>query len=128
MPVIREDVISSSIELIIAFGKNNTRSFKHFNDRYFHGVVAGISASSTNEYADIHKATFPVYFPAEIIKRFTPESGIVIDCFGGTGTTMIACDQLGRKCYMMELEPTYCDVIIDRWEQYTGQKAVLING
>ena len=49
-----------------------------------------------------------------------------MDCFGGTGTTMIACEQLGRSCYMMELEPLYVDVIIERWEQFTGQKAELI--
>lgn len=41
---------------------------------------------------------------------------------------MIACEQLERKCYMMEKDPHYCDVIIDRWEQFTGEKAVLIHG
>ena len=45
------------------------------------------------------------------------------DIFGGSGTTMIACEQLDRRCYMMELDPHYCDVIIDRWETYTGRKA-----
>ncbi len=128
MPVIVESVISSAVELIICLGKNGTRSFNHFSDRLFHGVISGHSASSSNEYADIHKATFPVYLPAEIIKRFTPNNGSVIDCFGGTGTTLIACEQLNRICYMAELDPRYCDVIIERWEKYTGQKAELING
>ena len=49
---------------------------------------------------------------------------IDIEPFGGAGTTLIACEELGRKCYCMELDPIYCDVIIDRWEQFTGQKAV----
>lgn len=124
VPVIVESVISSATELIICFGKNGTRSFKHFNDRLFHGVINGHSAALSNEYADIHKATFPVYLPYEIIKRFTDENGSVIDCFGGTGTTMIACEQLNRKCYIVELDPRYCDVIIQRWENFTGKKAV----
>lgn len=128
MPVILENVISSSVELIIAFGNNGKRNFQHFNDRMFHGVIHGLSASTSNKYADIHKATFPVYLPHEIMTRFCDKDGTVLDCFGGTGTTLIACEQSGRKCYMMELDPRYCDVIIERWENLTGRKAELING
>ena len=57
----------------------------------------------------------------------TKEGDIVIDTFGGSGTTMIACEQLGRKCRMMELDPHYCTVIIARWEKMTGQKAIKLN-
>ena len=52
----------------------------------------------------------------------------VYDGFGGSGSTLIACEQLNRNCYMMELDPHYVDVIIARWEKFTGQKAVLLNG
>ena len=124
MPVIVQSVISSAVELIICLGNNGSRSFDAFNDRMFHGVIEGLSASTTNKYADVHKATFPVYFPSEVISRFTKKNGTVVDCFGGTGTTMIACEQLNRKCYMIELEPLYCDIILQRWENFTGQKAV----
>ena len=126
MPVIADGVISSAVELIIAFGENGTRSFRNFDDDFFHGVIEGQSASATNEYADIHKATFPIYLPVEVITRFTKKNGTVLDCFGGTGTTMIACEQNDRTCYMMELEPLYVDVIIERWENATGKKAELI--
>lgn len=51
-----------------------------------------------------------------------------MDVFGGSGTTLIASEQLGRRCYMMEVTPHYCDVIIERWEKLTGEKAVLLNG
>ena len=51
----------------------------------------------------------------------------VLDLFGGSGSTLIACEQLNRNCYMMELDPKYVDVIINRWEQFTGEKAVKIN-
>lgn len=127
MPVIADGVISSATELIIAFGHNGTRSFRNFDDDYFHGVIEGQSASATNEYADIHKATFPLYLPTEIITRFTKKNGTVLDCFGGTGTTLIACENTGRTCYMMELEPVYVDVIIKRWEELTGQKAEIVS-
>lgn len=74
-----------------------------------------------------HPATFPVNLPSEYIKSMTDKSDIVIEPFCGSGTTLIACEQLDRKCYGMELEPKYVDVIIERWEQYTGKKAVLLN-
>ena len=126
MPIIAKGVISSSVELIIAFGKNNTRSFANFDNVMFHGVINGQSAAATNKYADIHKATFPVYLPAELISNFTKEGASVLDCFGGTGTTLIAAEQLGRRCYMMELDARYCDVILSRWETLTGKVAQLI--
>ena len=74
-----------------------------------------------------HPATFPVYLPSEYIIALTDEDDIVIEPFGGSGTTLIACEQLKRKCRCVELDESYCDVIIERWEEYTGQKAVLIN-
>ena len=74
-----------------------------------------------------HPATFPVNFPAEYIKAFTNKEQSVIEPFGGSGTTMIAAEQLGRKCFMMELDPHYCDVIIARWEKLTGGKATKLN-
>ena len=70
-----------------------------------------------------HPAVFPIGLPSEYIRAMTGEGDAVIDCFGGSGTTMIACEQLHRQCYMMELDPYYCQVIINRWEEYTGQKA-----
>lgn len=74
----------------------------------------------------VHPTQKPVGMIAEIISDFTNENDIVLDCFGGSGTTLIACEQTNRKCRMMELEPHYCDVIIKRWETLTGQKAELI--
>lgn len=81
-----------------------------------------------NSLRDLHPASFPVGLPAEYIKAMTAEGDIVIEPFGGSGTTLIACEQLKRKCRIVELDPHYCDVIIQRWEEFTGQKAVLLNG
>ena len=52
----------------------------------------------------------------------------VLDNFSGTGTTLIACEKLDRVCYGIELDPKYCDVIVKRWENFTGKKAELENG
>ena len=61
------------------------------------------------------------------IKNNTKKEDVVLDLFAGSGTTLIACEQNGRISYNMELDPRYCDVIIERWETFTGKKAVLLN-
>ena len=73
-----------------------------------------------------HATPKPLALCARAIKSSSREGEIVLDVFGGSGSTMIACEQLGRKCRMMELDPHYCDVIIARWEKLTGQKAVKV--
>ena len=70
-----------------------------------------------------HPAPFPVALPSEYIQAMTNDGDIVCEPFCGGGTTLIACEQLGRKCYAMELEPKYIDLIIARWEKFTGRKA-----
>ncbi len=76
----------------------------------------------------VHPTQKPVGLIAEILKDFTKEDNIILDCFGGSGSTLIACEQLDRNCYMIEYEAHYVEVIIKRWEDFTGEKAVLING
>lgn len=65
----------------------------------------------------------PIKLCGKLICNSTRAEENVLDLFGGSGSTLIACEQLNRKCYMMEYDPKYVDVIIDRWEQLTGQKA-----
>ena len=69
----------------------------------------------------------PVGLCAKFIQLYSAEGDIVLDLFGGSGTTLIAAEQLNRRCYMMELDPHYCDVIIARWEKLTGNKAERIS-
>ena len=76
----------------------------------------------------LHPTMKPVELVANAILDGTETGMIVLDPFGGSGTTLIACEQLGRRCRMMEIDPHYCDVIIDRWEAFTGKKAVLLDG
>ncbi len=73
-----------------------------------------------------HPTMKPVPLIGRQIKNSTRRGDIVLDIFGGSGTTLIACHQLGRKCRMVEYDPVYVDVIIKRWEQLTGKEAVFI--
>ena len=75
----------------------------------------------------VHPTQKPVGLIANILKDFSDQENLILDVFGGSGSTLIACEQLNRKCYMMELDPHYVDVIIQRWENFTGQKAIKIN-
>lgn len=75
-----------------------------------------------------HPTMKPVELFAEILNNATKKDDIVLDTFCGSGTSFIACEQLKRTCYGLELDPKYCDVIIRRFENLTGEKAVLTNG
>lgn len=90
------------------------------------GSVWDIKKDNVNDY--VHATQKPVELSALAIKSTSHEKDIVLDAFGGSGSTLIACEQLKRKCFMMELDPIYCDVIIERWERFTGRKAVKVNG
>ena len=71
----------------------------------------------------LHPTMKPVKLFAYLLSNSSKREDVVLDSFGGSGTSIIACEQLGRKCYMMELDPRYIDVIIARWEKFTGKKA-----
>ena len=73
---------------------------------------------------DLHPTMKPLRLCGKFIKNSSKKDQIVLDLFGGSGSTLIVCEQIDRICYMMEYDTYYADVIIDRWEKYTGQKAV----
>lgn len=75
-----------------------------------------------------HPTMKPVKLIGYLMRNSSKKGDAILDLFGGSGTTLIAAEQLGRKCYMMELDPHYCDVIIARWEKLTGKKAIKIAG
>ena len=78
------------------------------------------------EHTGGHATPKPIALCSRAIKSSSRENEIVLDVFGGSGSTLIACEQLNRVCYMMELDPKFCDVIIKRWETLTGDKAELV--
>jgi site-specific DNA-methyltransferase (adenine-specific) len=75
----------------------------------------------------LHPTMKPVALFAYLIGNSSKAGDNVLDSFGGSGTTVMACEQMGRNAYLCELDPRYCDVIIKRWEDYTGEKAVLLD-
>ena len=80
------------------------------------------------ESAGGHATPKPIALCSRAIKSSSRENEIVLDVFGGSGSTLIACEELNRKAYLMELEPKWVDVIINRWENFTGEKAIKIEG
>lgn len=78
--------------------------------------------------SDEHPTMKPVELVVRALSNSSNKGDNVLDLFGGSGTTLIAAEQINRRCYMSELDPHYCDVIIQRWENLTGRKAVLANG
>ena len=74
-----------------------------------------------------HVTMKPLSVISWAIERAKTKANVIVDLFGGSGTTLIACEQLNRTCFTMELDPKYCDVIIKRWETLTGEKAVLLS-
>lgn len=80
--------------------------------------------SNINANHEQHSACFPVALVEEGIKNFAPHGANIIEPFGGSGTTMIASEKLGCRSFLMELDARYCDVIIKRWQDFTGRQAV----
>ena len=89
--------------------------------------IFGVKNESGNS-STVHPTQKPVQLAEWFFERWGKSEDNVADLFGGSGTTMIAAEKTGRNCFMMELDPKYCDVIVARWEKYTGKEAELING
>lgn len=107
------------IEYLVLFRKN----------AIFNNSLPNVNYSRCLEYSretGLHPTMKPISLIGNELKISSNENSIVFDFFGGSGSTLIACEQLNRKCYMMELTEHYCDVIINRWETLTGRKAVKI--
>ena len=128
-PQMAKNVMSNRFEYIIFLAQTENPS-RAIPTADFQGTIQNVyegQPNRNNEFSKVHAATFPVDFPEWAIKSFTKNRAIIADAFGGTGTTMIACEKLGRQARLMELDPKYCDVIVKRWEDFTGKKAVLLN-
>lgn len=136
MPIRSEDMLTRTYEDILLMGteevendiemfacvKNDKKAI--FNKRTKNKISNYWEFTSNNTQLDNHKACFPLELPKKAINLTTMQGENVCDCFGGSGSTLIACEQLNRNCFIMEFDPIYVDVIIRRWEEYTGKKAV----
>jgi len=115
-PAMAENVLNSQFEFVFVLSEKGNR---HIGTKTFRGTLSNIvdiSKQNKNKIKE-HNATFPVEFAGYFVKNFSNES--VFDLFGGSGSTLIACEQIDRTCYMMELDPKYCDVIRKRYWKFT---------
>jgi len=128
-PAMAENVMTSAWEylLFISTKDNASRAIPNGN---FRGTIANIyrgKPQRNNEFSHVHAATFPIDL-CEWVIQFTNKGNIILDQFIGTGTTMVAAHQLKRKCYGMELDAKYCQVIVDRMMKLDSALEVKING
>lgn len=115
-----EDAVERDMEMYVV-AKNGRRGY--FNKRTGRKLTNYWRIGTNNTQMDEHQAMFPVELPGKAIKLMTIDKDIVLDPFIGAGTTMIAAEQLDRVCYGIELDPGYCDVVVRRWEHFTGKTA-----
>ena len=128
-PAMAENVMTSAWEYMffISSKENASRAIPNAN---FRGTIPNIyrgNPQRKNEFSNVHAATFPIDLP-EWALQFTKQGDIVLDQFLGTGTTMVAAHQLNRKCYGMELDPKYCQVIVDRMKKLDPSLIIKKNG
>lgn len=111
-------------EFIHVFKKGSPKLNTHQGDREYQDVWRIQRKMGKDED---HATKKPIELIERAINHASSKNNVVVDLFGGSGSTLIACEKTNRKCFMMELDPHYCDVIVARWEKYTGKKAELIN-
>ena len=125
-PAAAKRVMDSRFEFVLIFSQKANRAI---GTREFRGMVHNVYTGNpqrNNKYASSHAATFPVDFPEHFINTFTNDGELVYEPFIGTGTTLIACERLGRKCRAVEISPAYCAVAIQRWVDVTGKEPELL--
>jgi DNA modification methylase len=126
-PQMASGVMASRYEWMVVFGDDNaSRSIPCSNWRGTIQSVYTAPPQRNNEFASVHAATMPVHVPEWVMDKLCNTAKTFYEPFCGTGTTIIAAEKLKRQCYGMELDPKYCDVIVKRWEDFTGKKAVLL--
>lgn len=128
-PAMAEGVCSSRFEWLCIFNRENNS--RHIPLSSWRGTISNVYQAPPqrqNEFSKIHAATFPLHLPSFIISELMNKTTGVVDCFIGTGTTMVAAHQLGRKCYGMELDPKYCQVIVDRMRKLDPTLIIKKNG
>jgi DNA modification methylase len=126
-PQMAANVMNNAYEFIVLLGK--PKSSRSIPLGKFHGTVQNVFESNklkNNEFSDIHKAMMPVEFAELVISQIMSEAKTIIDPFGGIGTTMIACEKLGKKSISIELDAKYVDNAVKRWESFTGKTAEII--
>ena len=138
MPITQKDGLTRQYESIVAFDDNegekeierfyvgNNGNNVIFNKKTQRKLTNYWYVDTFKSQNELNQACFPVALPTKAIITMTQDKDIVLEPFLGVGSTLIACEKTNRLCYGMEIDPKYCDVIIQRYEDYTGQKAIKV--
>jgi DNA modification methylase len=105
-----------------SFGLGDTGRYR--TNVWDHHGISSIGSKRSEELA-MHPTVKPVALVADAIRDCSRRGEVVLDCFGGSGSTLIAAEKTGRRARLIEFDPIYCDVIVNRWEAYTGKRAML---
>jgi hypothetical protein len=127
-PQIVPGIVTNAHELLFLFGADGASRKIPLAD--WHGTVSSvvdIGPQRRNEFAVDHGATMPIELPVWFLSVLCNRADSVIDPFAGTGTTLMASEQLGRRCYAIELSPAYAAIIIERWHRATGDMPELLS-
>lgn len=124
-PAMADGVMTSAFEFMWFLSSEDNPNRKIKGASFQRGTFSNVFEHSTasGHDASVHGAVFPLPVAEHFIQNCSQKTAIILEFFGGTGTTMIACEKLGRAARLMELDPRYCDVIVKRWQDFTGKIA-----
>lgn len=126
-PAMADGVMNSAFEFMWFLSNEEKPNRRIKTANFDRGTFSNVFLSGTagGHDASVHGAVFPSKIAEHYVTNCSADGSSVLDLFGGTGTTLIACEKTGRRCYAMELSPNYVDVAVRRWQNFTGKRATL---
>jgi DNA modification methylase len=122
-PASHRQVLNSAFEFILIFAEPGANRAIPMST--FHGTVSNVYSDTARPEQTGHRAAMPIPV-CDYMLHLVDNARTILEPFSGSGTTIVACEQLGRRCFAMEIDPVYCDIAIRRWEKLTGQTAVRV--
>jgi DNA modification methylase len=129
-PAMADGVMTSAFEFMWFLSSDDDPNRRIKTASFARGTFSNVfsHATASGHDASVHGAVFPLAIAEHYIQNCSQKNDIILEFFGGTGTTMIACEKTARQARLMELDPKYCDVIINRWQDFTGKQATHESG
>ena len=125
-PAMADGVMTSAFEFMWFLSSDDEPNRRIKTSSFARGTFSNVfsHATASGHDASVHGAVFPLAIAEHYIQNCSQNNDVILEFFGGTGTTLIACEKTGRQARLMELDPKYVDVIVKRWQQFTGKIAV----
>ena len=126
-PAMADGVMTSAFEFMWFLSSDDEPNRRIKTSSFARGTFSNVfsHATASGHDASVHGAVFPLAIAEHYIQNCSQNNDVILEFFGGTGTTLIACEKTGRQARLMELDPKYCDVIVKRWQEFTGKTATL---